>query len=44
MKKRAARYMSSALCPTCHGKRLKPEALAVSFLQAGISPTYPIRR
>jgi excinuclease ABC subunit A len=31
MKKRAARYMSSALCPVCHGKRLKREALSVEF-------------
>jgi excinuclease ABC subunit A len=31
MKKRAARFMSSTLCPACHGKRLKPEALAVTF-------------
>jgi excinuclease ABC subunit A len=31
MKKRVARFMSSALCPVCHGKRLKREALAVSF-------------
>ena len=25
------RYMSSHPCPTCHGKRLKPEALAVTI-------------
>jgi excinuclease ABC subunit A len=31
MKKRAARYMSGALCPVCHGKRLKPAALSVTF-------------
>ena len=31
MKKRAARFMTSALCPACLGKRLKPEALSVSF-------------
>jgi excinuclease ABC subunit A len=31
MKKRATRFMSSALCPVCHGKRLKREALAVKF-------------
>ncbi|HTV02785.1 MAG TPA: hypothetical protein VMF13_19705, partial [Luteitalea sp.] len=29
MKKRAARYLVSAECPSCHGKRLKPDALAV---------------
>jgi excinuclease ABC subunit A len=31
MKKRAARYMSGSLCPTCKGKRLKRQALAVTF-------------
>jgi excinuclease ABC subunit A len=31
MKKRAARYMSGALCPVCHGKRIKPAALSVTF-------------
>lgn len=31
MKKRAARYMVSTECPLCHGKRLKTEALAVTF-------------
>jgi len=31
MKKRVARYMISAECPLCHGKRLRPEALAVKF-------------
>ncbi|HUR57565.1 MAG TPA: excinuclease ABC subunit UvrA [Opitutaceae bacterium] len=31
MKKRAARYMVGAECPLCHGKRLKAEALAVTF-------------
>jgi excinuclease ABC subunit A len=31
MKKRVSRYMVGGLCPACHGKRLKPEALSVSF-------------
>jgi excinuclease ABC subunit A len=31
MKKRAARFMSGALCPVCHGKRIKPAALSVAF-------------
>jgi excinuclease ABC subunit A len=31
MKKRATRFMSSALCPVCRGKRLKREALSVKF-------------
>jgi excinuclease ABC subunit A len=31
MKKRAARYISGSLCASCKGKRLKREALAVTF-------------
>src|SRR6201994_4744903 len=31
MKKRAARYMLSSECPQCHGKRLRLEALSVTF-------------
>ena len=31
MKKRAARFMTGSLCPTCKGKRLKRPALAVTF-------------
>ncbi|ALD20634.1 excinuclease ABC subunit UvrA [Hymenobacter sp. DG25A] len=31
MKKRALQYMLSTACPTCHGKRLRPESLAVTF-------------
>ena len=31
MKKRAMRYMVGADCPLCRGKRLKPEALSVTF-------------
>jgi excinuclease ABC subunit A len=31
MKKRVAQYMVSNECPTCHGKRLGREALAVTF-------------
>jgi excinuclease ABC subunit A len=31
MKKRVSQYMLSAACPTCHGKRLRPESLAVTF-------------
>ena len=34
MKKRALRYMLASDCPLCHGKRLRPESLAVTF--AGI--------
>ncbi|HYG07497.1 MAG TPA: excinuclease ABC subunit UvrA [Stenotrophomonas sp.] len=31
MKKRVARYMSGAVCPVCKGRRLKREALSVTF-------------
>jgi excinuclease ABC subunit A len=31
MKKRVARYMVSAACPLCHGKRLRQEALSIKF-------------
>lgn len=31
MKKRVSKYMESALCPECRGKRLKKEALSVTF-------------
>lgn len=31
MKKRVSRYMVSGECATCHGKRLRPEALSVKF-------------
>lgn len=31
MKKRAAQYMVGSLCPVCQGRRLKPEALSVTF-------------
>lgn len=31
MKKRVSQFMVSAPCPACGGKRLKPEALAVTF-------------
>lgn len=31
MKKRVAQYMVGAECPTCHGKRLRPESLSVKF-------------
>jgi len=31
MKARVAQFLESTECPTCHGKRLRPEALAVTF-------------
>ncbi|ADV65854.1 excinuclease ABC subunit UvrA [Deinococcus maricopensis] len=37
MKKRAAQYLVSQACPTCHGKRLRPESLGVTFEGLDIS-------
>jgi excinuclease ABC subunit A len=37
MKKRVSRYLVSTDCPVCHGKRLRPEALSVTF--AGLDIT-----
>ena len=31
MKRRVAEFLTAAPCPACHGKRLKPEALSVTF-------------
>ena len=31
MKRRVVRFMQGQLCPSCEGKRLKPEALSVTF-------------
>lgn len=31
MKRRVAQFLTAGLCPVCHGKRLKPEALTVTF-------------
>ncbi|KQQ45099.1 excinuclease ABC subunit A [Duganella sp. Leaf126] len=31
MKKRVAQYLVGMDCPTCHGKRLRPESLSVTF-------------
>ena len=31
VKKRVAQFVGSGPCPACHGKRLKPEALSVTF-------------
>ena len=31
MKRRVAQFLTSSDCPVCHGKRLRPEALAVTF-------------
>jgi excinuclease ABC subunit A len=37
IKKRVSRYLVSAECPVCNGKRLRPEALAVTFAGHDIS-------
>jgi excinuclease ABC subunit A len=44
MKKRVAQFMTSTPCPACAGKRLKPEALAVTFagLDIGALSQLPI--
>ncbi|MGO4356933.1 excinuclease ABC subunit A [Janibacter sp. RAF52] len=37
MKRRVAQFLTSVPCPACHGKRLKPEALSVTFEQLDIA-------
>ncbi|GAA4014557.1 excinuclease ABC subunit UvrA [Hymenobacter fastidiosus] len=37
MKKRALQFMLSSECPLCHGKRLRPESLAVTFAGVDIA-------
>jgi excinuclease ABC subunit A len=46
MKKRVSRFMVSSACPSCHGKRLKPEALSVTFagLDIGELSQMPLAR
>jgi excinuclease ABC subunit A len=46
MKKRALQYMLSQECPTCHGKRLRREALAVTFAGLDIADfsSLPLKR
>ncbi len=46
MKKRASRYMLSTDCPVCDGKRLRPEALSVTFAGLDISEmsAQPLKR
>ncbi|MGD1065512.1 MAG: excinuclease ABC subunit A, partial [Vulcanimicrobiaceae bacterium] len=39
MKKRVARYLVSSDCPLCHGKRLRREALSVTFAGRDIAET-----
>ncbi|HYE06046.1 MAG TPA: excinuclease ABC subunit UvrA [Planctomycetota bacterium] len=46
MKKRVARFMTGSACPTCDGKRLKREALSVTFAgyDIGELARLPLRR
>jgi excinuclease ABC subunit A len=46
MKKRVSRYMVGSVCPRCHGKRLKPEALSVTFagMDIGEMAALPLER
>ncbi|WP_407309937.1 excinuclease ABC subunit A [Pseudomonas sp. nanlin1] len=46
MKKRVSQFMSGTACPTCQGKRLKPEALSVKFagLDIGEFSQLPLER
>ncbi|AHJ96953.1 excinuclease ABC subunit UvrA [Hymenobacter swuensis] len=46
MKKRALQYMLSQACPTCHGKRLRPESLSVTFAGLDIADfsALPLKR
>src|ERR1700735_669492 len=39
MKRRVAQFLSSSDCPVCKGKRLKPEALLVTFAGMDIADT-----
>ncbi|VTU45093.1 excinuclease ABC subunit A (plasmid) [Variovorax sp. PBL-E5] len=42
MKKRVARSMVGSICLTCHDKRLKREALAVTFAGHNIGAISPM--
>ncbi len=46
MKKRVGRFMTGTACPACQGKRLKPEALSVTFagLDIGEFSQLPLER
>src|SRR5688572_1095746 len=37
MKKRVAQFMVGTECPTCHGKRLRPESLSIKFANLDIA-------
>ncbi|WP_426293550.1 excinuclease ABC subunit UvrA [Dyadobacter endophyticus] len=42
MKKRVSKFMLSAQCPVCHGKRLRPEPLSVKFAGMDIAEFYQL--
>lgn len=42
MKKRVSRFMLSAQCPVCHGKRLRREPLSVKFAGMDIAEFYQL--
>lgn len=42
MKKRVSKFMLSAQCPVCRGKRLRPEPLSVKFSGMDISELYQL--
>ncbi|MCF0039913.1 excinuclease ABC subunit UvrA [Dyadobacter fanqingshengii] len=42
MKKRVSKFMLSAPCPVCHGKRLRPEPLSVKFAGMDIAEFYQL--
>ncbi|MCE9667701.1 excinuclease ABC subunit UvrA [Myxococcus stipitatus] len=46
IKRRVSRYMVSGECPVCHGKRLKPESLSVTFagLDIGALSQLPLQK
>lgn len=46
MKKRVSQFMIGSVCPACHGKRLKKEALSVKFagLDIGAFAQLPLAR
>lgn len=46
MKKRVSKFMVSALCPDCHGQRLRKESLSVTFAGYNIAQmnTLPLKK
>ena len=46
MKRRVSRYMLSGDCPLCHGKRLRPQSLSVTFAGFDIADIFrlPLKR